>query len=462
MGVATATTSASNGPRQVSDGDPSGSVLGISASDPIGFFGTTTPQAQTSGPAQAAVTRGQAAAVIGTFGSTQTPAGAAANSTTEVSMTVIGATSTFRIAANDLLLINKLTSQAGLGIGNIRVSAANVAGVTFDNVTASVVTPTTNQKYGIVAMRGVPSITAVLTPAATTSNSVTEQQFTVPGIRAGELVHATKPTSQAGLDLAGFRVVTNNTVGISFLNASATTTLTPTAGETYIFWSLGGLDASNNEILIQANVGTLVGLAANTSAEQAVTVTGLTTSDAVAGWSKPTNQAGLFVSNIRSSPADTANIAFGNLTGSAVTPTASECYQLSIRRPAPAAPLVVFSQTITPAGVAANTTAEQTFACTPLIASSIAFVNKPTSTQNLGITGVRVAAANSLGITFANTSATTITPPTETYVIGNYTMVVPDAGDCWMQSVNVNGQQASVLANAIRSALSGMSLIAGA
>jgi hypothetical protein len=76
------------------------------------------------------------------------------------------------------------------------------------------------------------------------------------------------------------------------------------------------------------------------------------------------------------------------------------------------------SATLSPAEVAANTTAEQTFTVTGLKAGDAVFVNKPTSQAGLGIAGVRVSAANTLAINFVNATGTPITPTaSQSYLI---------------------------------------------
>lgn len=69
-----------------------------------------------------------------------------------------------------------------------------------------------------------------------------------------------------------------------------------------------------------------------------------------------------------------------------------------------------YDVTISPVSVAANTTAEQTFTVAGLTTSDHVTVNKPTSQAGLGIAGVRVTAANTLGITFINATAAPIVP----------------------------------------------------
>lgn len=75
--------------------------------------------------------------------------------------------------------------------------------------------------------------------------------------------------------------------------------------------------------------------------------------------------------------------------------------------------------TLSPASVAANTTAEQTFTCTGVAVGDVVWVNKPTSQAGLGIAGVRVSAANQIAINFVNATASPIVPTaSQVYQIG--------------------------------------------
>lgn len=73
---------------------------------------------------------------------------------------------------------------------------------------------------------------------------------------------------------------------------------------------------------------------------------------------------------------------------------------------------VMVTMTLTPAQVAANTTAEQLFtlAGVQLANDAVVSVSKPTSQAGLGIVNYRVSANNQIGITFANNTAAPITP----------------------------------------------------
>lgn len=73
---------------------------------------------------------------------------------------------------------------------------------------------------------------AALTPAQVNTVTAPEQTFTVNGLQVGDWVCVNKPTAQAGLGIAGCRVTSANTLGITYVNPTAGN-ITPTA-ETYI------------------------------------------------------------------------------------------------------------------------------------------------------------------------------------------------------------------------------------
>jgi len=81
----------------------------------------------------------------------------------------------------------------------------------------------------------------------------------------------------------------------------------------------------------------------------------------------------------------------------------------------------IVSTTLSPAEVAANTSAEQTFTVAGLKTGDFVEVNKPTAQAGLGIVGTRVSAANTLAITFANFTGTPITPTASQSYIVNVT-----------------------------------------
>lgn len=96
--------------------------------------------------------------------------------------------------------------------------------------------------------------------------------------------------------------------------------------------TFGGIGNIALEVLMQSAL-TPAAVAANTTAEQTFTVTGLAVGDVVVGINKPTNQAGLGITNVRVSAANTLAIAFINNTAGSLTPTAGEVYSFKIARP---------------------------------------------------------------------------------------------------------------------------------
>lgn len=79
---------------------------------------------------------------------------------------------------------------------------------------------------------------------------------------------------------------------------------------------------------------------------------------------------------------------------------------------------MILNVTLSPASVANATSAEQTFTVNGLAVGDFVNVTKPTTQAGLGIVNSRVSAANTLAITFMNTTAATITPTaSEVYVV---------------------------------------------
>lgn len=70
-----------------------------------------------------------------------------------------------------------------------------------------------------------------LTPVAVSTISTAEQSFTVPGLLAGDQISGISlQAAWTGLtDIVNYRVISNNTLGVSFQNTTAGS-LTPPAG----------------------------------------------------------------------------------------------------------------------------------------------------------------------------------------------------------------------------------------
>lgn len=301
--------------RQLSDGNPIGTVMGKSATDLISFYAATpVVQPGTNGLPNVP------AANLTIYSSTQSPVSVAANTAAEQSLTVTGV-----LATDMVFAINKPTTQAGLLVGSARVSAANTVYVTFGNDTGSAITPTASQVYTFIGLGSALTTTATLSPTAVAANTTSEQQFTVNGVYPGQVVAVNKPTAQAGLMITNCRVVGQNLVAIQFQNLTAST-ITPTASEVYTFGSATAFQPAPIMQVIQQTL-TPVSVAANTAAEQTFTVPGLIAGTEVFV-TKPSVTNNLVVAGARVSAANTLAINFANNTAAAIVPP-SETYLIA-------------------------------------------------------------------------------------------------------------------------------------
>lgn len=176
--------------------------------------------------------------------------------------------------------------------------------------------------------------------------------------------------------------------------------------------SSGSLRGATGTVTVYATTQSPVSVAANTAAEQSLTVTGVAAGQLVIV-NKPTAQAGLLLGTARVSAANTIQVTFGNDTAAAITPTATETYEVTA---IPASMLL--TAVLSPAAVQPNTAAEQVFPLAGVGANAAVAVAKPTAQAGLIITGARAAGVGSIGITFANLTAATITPTaSESYLV---------------------------------------------
>lgn len=84
---------------------------------------------------------------------------------------------------------------------------------------------------------------------------------------------------------------------------------------------VGAIGTLMTQFRVYSQALNVVSVAANTSAEQTFTVTGLTTADKVT-ITKPTLTAGIVIGGARVSAANTLNVQFGNLTAAPIVPGA--------------------------------------------------------------------------------------------------------------------------------------------
>lgn len=82
--------------------------------------------------------------------------------------------------------------------------------------------PTSTNPSGETAIMAINRYTVTINPASVAAATSAEQTFTVTGVEAGDIVLAVnKPTATAGLGIVNARVTAADTVGITFMNATA-------------------------------------------------------------------------------------------------------------------------------------------------------------------------------------------------------------------------------------------------
>lgn len=79
--------------------------------------------------------------------------------------------------------------------------------------------------------------------------------------------------------------------------------------------------------------------------------------------------------------------------------------------------MVVYTPSLTPASVATIVVAEQTFTVTGLTTADKVIVNPPAIATAVGISGVRVSAADTLAIRFVNPTAGALVPTAGVYTV---------------------------------------------
>jgi hypothetical protein len=110
---------------------------------------------------------------------------------------------------------------------------------------------------------------------------------------------------------------------------------------------------------------------------------------------------------------------------------------------------------------------EATTTVAGLLVSSSVIVNKPTYTPGIAVVNARVSAANTLAVTYANFTTSSISVPAEVYTVANVQLQGPGTG-ITVTAGNFVGvtytpslQESIRNAQALRNSLVAMNLISG-
>lgn len=441
---------------------PDGTKIGNNSQSPVSFYGSSPAAVQRSNGNQANFSTSQNnGTLVGLTVSCVWPSSGTISATTISPIAVVFQSCGF-VSTTDVLMVNKILPQAGIGICQARVSTVSTVLLQYVNMTGGNVTQTVTETVIATNFRGLAQ-TVTLSPPSIAANAIAEAQFTVSGLTTDQLVYVVKPTDQLGLGIVGSRVVSNNTLGISFIN-NLTTAITPTAGEVYSVMATNGIYSSNNllvaKVVLSAASGTVNTITGVTS--RTITVTGFAVTDDTLAIQRTLTQQDLALVGVNVNAANQLALTYVNTgqTASPVTPTPGETYVITMQRPILPQPLQIQSVALTPTIIGALTTAEVTFAVSNITVSTVVWVNKPTFTTGIGVVGMRAVSTNVIGITYVNNTAVSITPPAETYIVGNFPTIL-GAGHRIEQQVVAPFQTNQDLTQEIRAVLVGMGIIAG-
>ncbi len=468
-------------------GGGSPSYLGISGGA-VGFYqdimagGAVTQRASAF---QQIITVSQTAGllVVGMSNSQKEPTLTAQN-ISSMNITLTGAP---MLSTADVVIFNKQIPLAQFGIANVRVSVASPAvnttiftlmGANLNISGLSTTTPTGDQ-YIYTALRGSVVNSVALTPAVVPANSTAEQQFTVTGVAPGMVVPLTKPSDQSGLGIAGTRVVSNNVLGVTFIN-TANTAITPSS-ESYLYAGLAGIAPISPYMTLGVNMSqspAITVTAQGPLTASLITVTGVQPTDQVIGigqnilMNASTVTAGntpqLLGAQVSTQVPNQIYLKFINTVSAsvagAITANSTDTWLLPMLRQNCEAPMTLYPATFPGANIGPNTSTEIGVTVTGITVSCAVFVSKPTFTSGVGILGYRVSAAatagSTVGITFGNPTNATVAVPAETYTVAAFKPYV-GVGHYMQQMVSPLNVQAVYLSNEMRNALAGMKLIAG-
>lgn len=394
------------------------------------------------------------------------------------------------LSTADVVVLNKQVPLAQFGIANVRVStsspAINTAIMTIMganlNISGVSTTTPTGDKYLMAAFRGSLVNSVTLTPSVVAANTTAEQQFTVSGVAPGMVVPITKPTDQQGLGIAGTRVVSNNVLGITFINTS-NTAITPTASEVYNYVGAAGAAPVSPFItfgvnMSQAPIITVSGTLAGSGTQSLVTVTGIQNSDQVIGvgqnilMNATTVTAGNTVmlqsAQVSTQVPNQLYLRFARggdgISQAAITALSTDTWLIPMLRQNCEAPMTVYPATVAGANIGPNTCTEIGVTVTGITVSCAVFVSKPSFTTGVGVLGYRVssvaAAGSTIGITFGNPTNATVAIPTETYTVAAFKPFV-GVGHYVQQMMSPLNVQNVALTNEMRNTLAGVGLFQG-
>jgi hypothetical protein len=455
-----------------------GAVRQPSSLDQAGSI--TAKLAQTN----AMYTATSAAAIVkyqATLNVTTAPATSGITATTSVTSTLQITGSMFQpppqSTTPSVFVVNKPTNQTGVVVGAVRCLTTGIFNIDYGQVSAAGVANTA-EVNDIIEFKASPlTATATVTAERLLPQSTQEVIVTVgtgialPGYAV--VVNKPQPQTTAGSTVIAppmaARVVGVNQVAITLGNPGTTAAgVTPTS-EAYNFAFIPQINATNPFQIYGFPANQSTTGVASSMVEATNTVTGLVLTDVPVGVTRSAStavNASTAVVGARVGAANVGTLLYVTPHAAAVD-TSSAVYPVTILRQNAANPVQMYYPALNGTTAAASTTVEVTTTVTGLLVSSSVIVNKPTYTPGIAVVNARVSAANTLAVTYANFTTSTIVVPPETYTVANVqlqgpgTGVTVTAGNFVGVTYNPGLQESIRNAQALRNSLVALNLISG-
>lgn len=433
---------------------------------------------QRASAVQQIITVSQTAGILCVFQSnSQKEPTLTANNISAMAITLTGAP---MVSTGDIVFINKQIPTPQFGVAGVRVSTSSpsnntailiLTGANLNTSGVSTTTPT-GDRFIATAIRGSLVNSVTLTPTVVAASSTVEQQFTVTGVAPGMLVPIVKPTEQQGLGIGGTRVVSNNVLGVTFINVG-NTAITPSS-ETYLYSGLAGIAAISPWMtagvgMSQASVASLTVTGGNGVGVTLVTVTGVQVQDQAIGFGQgilaPLSGIAPVLAQVSANAANFLNLQFAsNVSTGTTTASSTDTYLIPMLRSNCEAPMTIYPATFPGANIGPNTCTEIAVTVTGITVSCAILVSKPSFTTGVAILGSRVSAAATAGstiaINFGNPTNATVAVPIETYTVGAFKPLF-GVGHYTQQLISPLNVQSVALTNEMRNTLAGTQLFAG-
>jgi hypothetical protein len=402
--------------RQLSDGNPDGTLIGRSTSDPIGFYGNP-PVPQRTNPRQALLAPLPGGQIITWSANCGTITATGANGCANTTITNTG----LAVAATDFVVAisssNGTTgwsaSQANLAVSPSIIPTTDTVDVMFAGCNATV-TPTPNIPVTFTALRGFPVVSANVGTTwanANVARTSYEQVINIAGANAGGNAVL---NANGGVDYIS---VSNQGNGQYWLPPDVTILPDTANGFVSGYGATAKCTVSNgyvNSIIVTAKGNSYSNYANGAAAVKVILTGGPNVSPGMlVGVQKPTHQTNFFVAGARVLGNNQIGVTYAVMSAANVTPTANEVWKFcAFGQIPPTVPIIRVQANLANFGsVTANQTNKMDVTVTGLVPTdTLLAVNPQVATANSMLLQSWVSAANTAEIIYASSGNLTVAP----------------------------------------------------